>query len=133
MERVSGTSLYIQAVKSHTALKHHMELTTTIQQIQNIDPKLASQLNNQICSVCREALLDFEGLLTTHLDSNVFNIPSDVAGSISTMARIISQLTGKTVEDILLEIRHGDSWQEETPEQIPDWADPEEFPKASNS
>lgn len=104
-----------------------MTIPASIAQVQQLDPDLAAELSNQIRSLVYEALLDFEGLLE-HLDLNVITTSSSLVGSIEPLARLLADLQNRPVEEVLLEVRHGDSWRTEAPDCVPDWADATEFP-----
>jgi len=101
-------------------------LMNSLKQVRQANPVLVDQLSAEIANLCQETLLDFEGLLTEHLDLNVFSASKHLVGSVEILARTISELTGKPIEQVLLEVRYG-KWEGETVECRPDWARPNEF------
>jgi len=105
-----------------------MTISSTLLQVRQLDPELADQLSAQIRNLAHGALCDFEGLLTEHLDLNIFNVSKHLVGSIESLARLCADLGNQSVEEVLLEVRHGDSWGTEVLDCVPDWADATEFP-----
>jgi len=102
-------------------------ISNLIAAVREYDPALADQLSETLLSVCRQSLLDFEGLLN-EIDLNIFTVSGKSVGSIETLARTVSDIQGQSVEAILMWVRSGDNDPNCLPDAVPDWAQPSEFP-----
>lgn len=107
-----------------------MTIPDLISQVRQLNPQLADQLTEELTPLARWALQDIEGLLTEHLDLNIFNCSGHLIPSIEPLVRLVAQLNSQSVESVMLEVRHGDEWRKEQADCVPDWGDSTEFPSA---